>query len=304
MWRQRHPEWGPVTIRYKLQHTHAAEDVPAASTIGLILQRYELTTPRKRRSKAPPYTKPLAHAQQPNDVWCIDFKGWFRTRDGLRCDPLTLTDACSRYLLLCRAVRSTDGAEVRRWLDRAFEEYGLPAVIRSDNGPPFASVGLGGLSELAVWLVRHGVTPERIDPGRPDQNGRHERFHRTLASACCKQPAGNRTAQQRAFNQFQHMYNTERPHASLDGRCPADVYRRSPLVLPAKPPAIEHPAGALIRSVRSTGEIKWRGQLVFVSSALRGQTIGLLREDARYWTIYLGSLILGTLDDAMSAVLR
>ena len=301
--RRRHPDWGAVTIRSKLIRLRR-RNVPAASTIGQVLKRNGLVTPRTKRSKTPPYTQPLAHAREPNDVWCIDFKGWFRTRDGRRCDPLTVTDARSRYLLLCRAVRDIEGSEVKAWLERAFAEYGLPKAIRSDNGTPFGSTGLCGLSELAVWLVRLGITPERIQPGRPDQNGRHERFHKTLKQACCNPPAGNRRAQQRAFNRFQHEYIFERPHSSLGGLYPADVYRGSPLVLPAKLPEIRHPDGAVVRRVRTTGDIKWRGHFVFVSKTLRGQTIALVPEDTRYWTLHFGSLILGTLDDAIPAVLK
>lgn len=302
--RQRYPHWGPVTIRDKLCRESPHANWPAASTIGAILKREGLITPRGRRRKTPAYTQPLAHAKAPNDVWSIDFKGWFRTRDGLRCDPLTVTDAHSRYLLVCRAVSRTNGFEVKRWLEQAFAEHGLPRAIRSDNGAPFATSGLGGLSRLSVWLLRLGITHERIEPGHPEQNGRHERFHKTLNQACCDPPAGNRRAQQRAFNRFRHEYNYERPHRALGGLYPVDVYRNSPLALPEKLPEMRYPQDVAVRRVRSSGEIRWRGELVFISAALQGQTVALKRECSRYWTICYGALILGTLDDAIPAVLK
>jgi transposase InsO family protein len=302
--RQRFPKWGAVTIRAKLVLESGHNRWPALSTIGEVLKRHGLVTPRRRRTKTPPYSAPLAHAEEPNDVWCIDFKGWFLTRDGLRCEPLTVTDAHSRYLMVCRAMRGINGLEVRHWLTEAFKRYGLPKAIRSDNGTPFASRGLGGLSALSCWWIRLGITPERIAPGRPDQNGRHERFHKTLKEQCENLPAGNRTAQQRAFNRFQTIYNEERPHAALGGVYPASVYHRSPRRMPASLPDTAYSEGVELRRVRSNGDIKWRGELVFVSEALVGQTIALQQENSRYWTIFFGSLVLGTLDTSIPRVSR
>ena len=173
--RERHPTWGPKKLRRKLVEGFPGTPAPAASTIGDWLSKEGLTQPRRARRRCPPYSSPFLAADAPNAVWCVDFKGWFPTGDGKRCDPLTISDAMSRYLLHCQAVARTDGAHVRPAFEAAFCAFGLPLAIRSDNGPPFASVGAGGLSQLAVWWIKLGVTPERIERGKPQQNGRHER---------------------------------------------------------------------------------------------------------------------------------
>ena len=196
--RREHPSWGPRKLRAKLSQRAPGQSWPAASTMGELLRRQGLSQPRKRRRSASPGASPLRTAVAPNDTWCIDFKGWFRTGDGVRCDPLTLSDAYSRYLLGIKVVDAPGHADCRRELTRVFMEYGLPQVIRSDNGAPFASVGAGGLSRLSAWWVKLGITPERIEPGKPAQNGRHERMHRTLKAECASPPAATGGAQQRA----------------------------------------------------------------------------------------------------------
>jgi putative transposase len=295
--RQAHPSWGPRKLRAWLRlHTPAAA-WPAPSTIGSLLHRAGLTrAPRPPRARWPAARTPLTQAHGPNDVWTIDFKGWFRTGDGARCDPLTLVDEASRYLLCCVAVRRPTEREVQRWLERAFREFGLPQVLRSDNGAPFAMPrGLVQLSRLAVWWLKLGIRPERIAPGHPEQNPRHERLHRTLKAETASPPAATRCAQQRAFDRYRPLYNHVRPHEALGDRPPGHVYRSSPRPYPARVRSPEYPAAVVVRQVRGDGEIKWRGRPVFLSHALRGEPVGLEEVADGCWRVTFGALPLGCL---------
>jgi transposase InsO family protein len=294
--RRKHRRWGPRKLRAWLQAQAPAVELPAPSTIGDILKRYGLVTARPRRRRGAATPTALSPARAPNDVWCGDFKGWFRLRDGTRCDPLTLTDACSRFLLRCEAVARTDTAHVQRVCESAFREYGLPRVIRTDNGAPFGSTGLAGLTALAVWWIKLGIRPERIVPGHPEQNGQHERMHRTLAEATCVPPQATRAAQQRRFNRFRAEFNYERPHEALGQQPPARCYTASPREWPARLPAVEYPAHFEVRQVRSKGDIKWQGGLVFVSTALIGEPVGLEALSDRHWRLYFGPLRLAVLN--------
>ena len=227
--RRAHPTWGPVKVRACARAEEPGRPWPAASTIGALFDREGLTVKRRLRRRAPP-GGPLFAADAANDVWTIDFKGWFRTGDGVRVDPLTLADACSRYLLRCQAVARPDTEHVWPILDAAFREYGLPLRLRSDNGPPFATIGAGGLSRLAVKVIKAGVRPERITPGKPQENGRHERMHLTLLQDTADPPAATLRAQAGRFWKFQLTYNEERPHAALGNATPAEPYAPSPRV--------------------------------------------------------------------------
>jgi len=251
---------------------------------------------RKGRRRTAPWSQPFVQAGQPNDLWCIDFKGWFHTRDGVRVDPLTVEDASSRYLLACHGLRQPRGPQVRRVLERAFREYGLPRAIRTDNGPPFASVGLGGLSTLAVWWVKLEILPERTEPGHPEQNGRLERLHRTLKAETASPPQSTWQRQQRAFQDFRSSYNQERPHEALGQQPPARRYRPSVRPYPKRVDSPEYEAGMTVRRVRTNGEIKWNGGRVYLSEALCGEPVGLMPQDDRYWTIHFGPLQIGLLD--------
>lgn len=299
--RDQHPAWGPVKLRQYLCRHQPAIAWPAPSTIGALLDRHGRVAhrPRRRPPGAVP-TPPLTPAVAPNHVWAIDFKGWFATGDGQPCYPLTLTDTFSRYLLCCQALAATPTPVVQALLTAAFREYGLPAVIRSDNGPPFASTGLAGVSRLMVWWVRLGIRPERIAPGRPQQNGRHERFHRTLQDELTHTPAAHLRAQQRAFRQFQHVYNTERPHAALDGQTPADLFVPSPRPYPRVVPPFTYPEEATVRLVHTNGCIKWQGDLVYVSEALCGERIALTPLTTRHWQLWVGAWRLALYDEADS----
>ncbi|MGH7751338.1 MAG: integrase core domain-containing protein, partial [Gemmatimonadales bacterium] len=279
---------------------------PAASTRGAILDRHGLVVKRRPRRRTPPWSQPFQECRGPNDVWSADFKGWFRTKDGARCDPLTVSDAFSRTLLCCTAVARPDGAHVRPHFDRLFREYGLPLAIRTDNGAPFASVGAGGLSPLSAWWVKLGILPERIQPGHPEQNGRHERMHGTLkqeTAAAPGGPAANLRAQQARFESFRREYNTERPHQALGQVPPATLYAPSPRPYPAKVEDPPYPETAALRRVRSNGEIKWQGELVYVTEALVGELVALT-EGPHAWLVHFGPIALGALRPHMTRLDR
>jgi putative transposase len=232
--RKEQPTWGPKKLRARLLAL-GVQPVPASSTIGDALKKYGLVRPRRRRVCTPMTAMPMAVTTYPNDTWCVDFKGHFTLGDKTRCYPLTVTDHVSRYLLKCEALTKTGFTDVQPHFERAFREFGLPWRIRSDNGPPFATTGIGGLSELSVWWIRLGIAPERIEPGEPQQNGRHERMHRTLQEDTVSPPSMTRVGQQRAFDCFRRTYNHERPHEALEmNRLPpyscrhAAICRRSP----------------------------------------------------------------------------
>jgi transposase InsO family protein len=288
--------WGPRKVRAYLKAHYPAIGWPAASTIGTLFDREDLTVPRLLRQRVPPRTSPLAHASGPNAVWTKDFKGWFRTGDGARCDPLTIQDAASRYLLRCQQLDSLDGSTVWRQIELCFQTFGMPERIRSDNGPPFASRAVGGLSWLSVQLIKAGVVPERIAPGKPQQNGRHERMHLTLKQDTASPPAASLAAQQRRFDRFQRIYNTERPHEALDDRTPASCYRRATRSYHGH---LESPAygdDRLVRRVRTRGEIKWHGRLIFISQVLTGEPVGLVEIDTDNWRVDYGPIELGIID--------
>lgn len=285
-----HPHWGPRKLLHRLGALEPDTAWPAPSTAGEILKRHGLVAKRRTRHRTPPATQPLQTVREPNEVWATDFKGWFRTHDGTRIDPLTLSDLASRYLLRCQSLRGATSALVRPVFVAAFREFGLPAVIRSDNGPPFASVGLGGLSPLAVWWIRLGIRPERIQPGHPEQNGRHERLHRTLKQATAKPPCRTWRLQQRAFEQFQQEYNHERPHEALGMQTPAHYYTPSPRAFPRRLPEVEYSTSYQVRRVRSNGEIKWQGRRLFLSEALIGEPVGLQEMDQDLWRIEFGPI--------------
>lgn len=295
--RKTHPRWGPIQLRSRLQRGEPEVNWPAPSTIGTLLQRHGLVSRRRRVQRTPPSLLGRSQGQLgPNDLWCADFKGWFRTGDGRRCEPLTITDQYSRFLLSCHAVERPDGEHTFALFERAFCEYGLPLAIRTDNGAPFATRGVGGLSRLAVWWIKLGIRPERIEPGKPQQNGRHERMHRTLKQEVASPPCSSWPAQQQALEHFRDDYNFERPHQALGNTTPAENYSCSSRSYPTRE-VIAYPGHYLVRRVRSNGEIKMRGQLHFLGEALSGELVGLDRVDDRYWHIHFGPVPLATFDD-------
>ena len=294
------PLLGPKKIIPTLRSAYPDLHWPASSTAGAILDQAGLVKRRKRTRRSPPF----ADVHAPNDCWAIDFKGWARAGDGARVDPLTLIDADSRFLIAYEGLPRPTLAYVLPVVERAFLERGLPAVIRSDNGPPFASTGLGGLTAFAVHLVKLGITPERIAPGHPEQNGRIERFHRTLKEAAMNPPAATLADQQRAFDAFRRVYNEERPHEALGQVPPATLYVPSPRPYPRKVASPEYADGVVVRRVRSNGEIKWAGERVFLSEALIGEPVGLVRHDDRRWAIRFGHLEIGLLDGHAMRIIK
>ncbi len=294
--RQAHMRWGPRKLKRVLERDAPGRVWPAASTIGALLKRQGLVVARKKRMRTAPYTEPLAHADGANRVWCADFKGWFRTADRERIDPLTISDAHSRYLLRCQAVEKTDTARVQAIFEAAFREYGMPQAMRTDNGAPFASRAVAGLSRLAVWWIKLGIVPERIAAGHPEQNGRHERMHRTLKQETAQPPAANRREQQRTLDRFRQEYNQVRPHEALQMQTPAAVYQPSARTFPARVPEPEYPETMLVRSVRPHGHFRWKKYDVFLSEVLWGERVGLLAEDDRWFTIYFAQLPMARFD--------
>lgn len=297
--KRQHMDWGPKKVRARLRGHHPERRWPAASTIGDILKAEGLVVARRMRRKATPSTQPLAHADGPNAVWCADFKGWFRTGNGARCTPLTISDAFSRYLVRCQGLGGSTGyLVVRPLFDAAFREFGLPKAIRTDNGPPFASVGLGGLSRLSVWWLKLGIIPERIEPGHPEQNGRHERMHRTLREGAISPPASTLRQQQRAFDCFVRSYNEERPHEALGQNPPASIYSPSSRPYPTRLlPTDEYPRGWVIRKVKDSGRIKWQGHELHLSGALTGNYVGFEPLDDATWLVHFMTNPLALFDE-------
>lgn len=295
--RGQHPHWGPIKLRAWLERGDPKTHWPAPSTIGEILRRHGLAVPRRKRPKATPNSQPLQHAQGPNLVWCADFKGWFRCGDGSRCDPLTITDGYSRFLLRCQAAKHPDLWYTKPLFDATFREYGLPECIRTDNGAPFASVGIGGLSELSVWWIKLGIRPERIAPGKPAQNGRHERMHRTLKQETGQPPRDNLREQQKAFDLFRQEYNYQRPHQALQGRTPAECYQASSRVYNSRLREVIYPTDYEVRYVSDGGQMRWFGSRVFVGRALIGEPLGLERVGEGRWKVWFSFLELGVFDE-------
>jgi transposase InsO family protein len=294
--RQAHMRWGPRKLKRILARDQPERVWPATSTIGEIVKRAGLVIAGKKRRRTEPYTAPLGHAVESNRVWCADFKGWFRARDGARVDPLTISDAWSRYLLRCQAVEKTNTERVRAIFEAAFREYGLPEAIRTDNGAPFASAALGGLSRLSVWWMKLGITPERIQAGHPEQNGCHERMHRTLKLEV--KAADDWRAQQRELDRFRHDYNEVRPHEALGMQTPAAVYELSPRRYPEREPEVQYPQEMRVLTVKAHKHFRWKKHDVFVSEVLWGEPIGLLAGDDGLFTIYFAHLPLARFDAA------
>jgi transposase InsO family protein len=294
--KRRYPLLSAGKVRDWLRLHRPDQVVPARSTVSELFKRYGLIQPRKRGRRNRAQGTPLSHATLPNAVWSVDSKGQFRMGNGRWCYPLTVSDNASRYLLVCHGMHRPLADSVRRQLDRAFRDYGLPDAIRSDNGAPFASsVSLGGLSRLAIWWLKLGIRVERIRPGHPEQNPRHERMHKTL-KADIGAPRHNLRAQQRCFDIEVEFFNEQRPHDSLGGVPPSYRYVRSLRNYNGQIDEPEYPEGFLVRRVRHNGEIKWRGDLLFVSEALVGESIALQPLDDDRWQLYFCSMPLGVLN--------
>lgn len=291
----RHQKWGPKKLVDLLRKHRPELKWPADSTVGEILKRAGLVKARKHRRRVTPYNEPFGECCAPNQSWSADFKGDFLLGNGRRCYPLTISDNFSRYLLLCRALERPRQEEVQYWFEWVFREAGLPEVIRTDNGAPFASLALGGISQLSKWWIKLGIKPERIQPGKPAQNGRHERMHRTLKEAVA--PQRDLQQQQQQYDPFLEEYNWDRSHEALERKPPGSVHCLSPRSYPAKLPEVQYESGITVRQVRHKGEIKWRGELIYVSEVLAKEPVGLKPIDNDKWELRYSFHLLGVLDE-------
>jgi putative transposase len=294
--RREHPRWGAPKILDRLRKLHPRRSWPAASTAHDALRAEGLVKKRKRGPRRENGGSKCVEPKRANEIWAVDFKGQFRTGDGKYCYPLTMSDGYSRYLLTCEGLSSTEFASSWVVFEAALREYGLPDAIHSDNGEPFASKSLGGLSRLSVRLIRLGIRIERSRPGHPQDNGRHERMHRTLKDETTHPVGTNMMEQQEQFDAFRAEYNLERPHQALAGRTPGALYRRSLRPYPDVLPEIAYPSSFTIRRVRSCGDIRWRGRRLFVSEVLVGERLGLVK-DEQAWLVYFGPVLLGRIDE-------
>lgn len=287
-------KWGPKKVMDLLRSQRPELPWPADSTAGEILKRAGLVQARKRRRRVTPDSEPFAACGAPNQSWSADFKGDFLMGNGRRCYPLTISDNFSRYLLLCRALERPTFEQVQPWFEWVFREFGLPEVIRTDNGTPFASLALGGISQLSKWWIKLGIKPERIQPGKPAQNGRHERMHRTLKEAV--PPQKDLLTQQSCYDPFLQEFNHERSHESLGRKPPITVHYVSPRAYPAKLPEVQYESGVTVRHVRRRGEIKWRGQLIYLTPVLANEPVGLKLIAEDKWEVRYSFHLLGLLE--------
>ena len=295
--RRKHPFWGAKKLLKILQKRRPDKDWPGRSTISDLLKRHGLIDKKRRRRYPGHPGKPETSMDVPNDTWCADFKGEFKTGDGIYCYPLTITDGCSRYLLECKGLASTAHKTAKPVFAKIFRRFGLPRIIRTDNGAPFATTAIGRLSRLSVWWIRLGIFPELIQPGRPSQNGRHERMHKTLKQETTRPPAHTMRGQQRRFNRFVDEFNTVRPHEALNDETPATLYTPSTRELPSRLPDIEYPGHFERRLVSRNGGFRWNSTRVPITHTLEGQYVGLEEVDDGLWDVYFGPVRLGQMDE-------
>jgi transposase InsO family protein len=289
----KYPHLGPKKVMLYLRRQSPNQYWPADSTAGVILASAGLVRSRRRKARVSPNTLPFASCNAANSVWSADYKGDFKLGNRNRCYPLTVSDNYSRYLLACQGLPNTRYEHAKAVFERLFYQYGLPQAIRTDNGSPFASTAFGGLSRLSAWWVRLGIRPERIEKGKPNQNGRHERMHRSLKDGAINPARYSIKTQQKAFDQYRQEYNNIRCHESLKNQVPADVYRPSNRALPSKLCNIEYDTGFTVRKVRHKGEIKWQGQRFYLSQVLAKQPIGFKQTSQNRWNIYYSFYLLG-----------
>jgi putative transposase len=293
--RRRHRSWGSRKLRARLAKDYPGQDLPAARTIGKCLKEMKLSRRARRRTRRGPQMSlgALTQAGRSNHVWTVDFKGWFRTQDGCRVEPLTVRDLFSRYVLTIRLLPDQSWEPVRRVFLQLFRNYGYPVVIRTDNGGPFASNGPAGLSRLSAWWTALGIRVEFIAPGHPEQNGGHEQMHRVMKAETTRPPSRNPRAQQRRTDRWVKSYDTVRPHEALGQRPPAEVYRPQPQ--PRRNPVLRYPKQWAVRRVRSNGQIRWQGQKRFVGEAFVGYPVGLKPMGGQKWRVHFGRLLIGEL---------
>ena len=289
-------KFGPKKIQAKLESQFPNLEPPSITTIYNILKREGLIESKHTKRKTSVYKQPFKGVKAANDLWSVDFKGQFPLKNTQWCYPLTIMDHHSRYLLACQGLTTTSTKESKKVFERVFKEYGLPLRIRSDNGVPFASQAPGGLTNLSIWWVRLGIHPERIKPGKPQQNGQHERMHLTLKNAIANDIMGNLEQQQRVLDDFQDAYNNERPHESLGQQLPKDWYTHSEREYPNKLPDIIYPDYFLKRKVSFTGTIYWGNGQIYISNTLKGEVVGMEEVDNDIWDLYFGHIRLGSVN--------
>lgn len=292
--RRGHPTWGPKKIKEVLERKHH-RSLPSANTIGNILTRAGLVERRKQRPRHIPRATRLGDSSASNDIWCIDYKGQFRLGDGKYCYPLTLTDHFSRFILCCQGMGAIDDLRAREETEIAFRTYGLPLAIRSDNGVPFASNGLGGLTKLSVFWLKLGIVLERIRPAHPEENGRHERMHRTLKRETARPARSNLLQQQERFDEFTEEFNQERPHEALSMKRPSEIYVPSTRPFPGKIDEPNYPTHDDVVRVARQGHITIGRCSARLSSALAGELVGIREEDDGRWLISFMDIDLGHL---------
>jgi transposase InsO family protein len=294
--RGKYPSWGARKLKARLEQLDSSVEWPVASTFGNILQRAGLTSPKRKKRRTTPYSEPFSEVTAPNQLWCMDFKGYFSTGDGTRCDPFTITDAHSRYLIRCQIVSRMDLSQVRAVCEAAMREYGMPSRIRTDNGAPFAGTGLLGLSKLSLIWMKMGIIHERIQPGRPQQNGRHERMHRTLKEETTRPAALTLRLQQKKFNRFRQVFNYERPHEGLNNATPGSIYQPSSMTLPRSLIEYVYPKGFELRRVNNSGDISWHKGRVFISEVFRFENLGFEEVDEDFYKVYFRDVEIGEFD--------
>ena len=296
--RRKHPLGGPKKLLQYLEPRHRrVPEWPASSTVGDLLARTGLVAKRRRRRRPdhPGTVPPLT--TDPNDIWAADFKGQFRTGDGISCYPLTISDQHTRYLLTCHSLRNVQTVGARPAFERAFREYGLPLAIRPDHGVPLATCAIHGLSELKVWWMRLGIQHQRILPAHPQQNGAHERMHKTLKAGAIRPPRATLAAQQRAFDTFRLEYNEVRPPDALDGHTPASRYRPSPRPYPRRLPPIEYPGHYLVKRITSGGTFRFGRRRLFLATPLEGYDVGLDEVEEGIWSIDFCNVLMARFDE-------
>ena len=297
--RRRHPTWGPKKIHGWLMLKQPGLSIPVPSTIGAVLKRHGITVTRRRKRMEIPYPAPLRTALAPNDIWCADFKGEFRVGTGQLCYPLTVTDRFSRYILRCEALEGTHTEPAKDVFDSAFREFGLPKIMRTDNGVPFAARSLWGLSKLAAHWLKLGIWPERIEPAHPEQNGQHERMHLVLKQETTRPAGANVLQQQELFDDFVDVYNNERPHEALGQRPPRQVYTPSPRQMPDLVPEPEYPLHDFVSRVCQAGDVKFchrQPERFFLTGVLAGELVGMREVEDGRWLVTFAGLDLGHFD--------
>lgn len=292
--KQQHPKYGPKKIYALLCKKHPTIDWPSPTRLYEVFKEYHLVCPRKLKRRVQ-RTHPLGEVNTSNDVWSADFKGWFLTGDKQKVEPLTITDGYSRFLICCQHLERKTFEDVWKAYSNAFYEYGLPNRIRTDNGPPFATTGAGRLSRLSINLIKAGVMPEWINPGHPEENGRHERFHRSLKNEIANPPASNFEEQMQRMRVFIEEYNFERPHEAIGQQTPGSIYTPSSRHWDGKLRSPEYESGAILRKVGASGCINYKQVNCYVAQILEGEYLKLEEIDNDKFNVFYGSVFLGVL---------